>query len=206
MKNIENNYRKMLLSVLGVTILTVAVIGISFAAYVGTKTSEVNKISTGTITFSYAEPTNGITLNNAVPVSDSVGKQLNNTFDFTVNTTTTNALTIPYVVTMTKANATEGELWLSDSDVTVYVTKNNDDVALPETKVSDLTTFDRNGDSSNTKLLFDSSHIHNSDVTNNTISTNYTFRMWVNQSANLDGVDSHVYKVFINVDSAIKGQ
>jgi len=59
----ENNSRKVLLSVLGVAILLVAVVGISFAAYTFTDQSdEANTINTGTITMSYTEPENGIKL------------------------------------------------------------------------------------------------------------------------------------------------
>ena len=64
----ENSSRKVLLSVLGVAILVVAVIGVSFALYSTSSTGKVNSISTGTITMSYTEPSNGINLTNALPI------------------------------------------------------------------------------------------------------------------------------------------
>ena len=50
----ESGSKKVLLSVLGVAILVVAVVGISFAAFSFTNTSDENSIQTGTITMSYA--------------------------------------------------------------------------------------------------------------------------------------------------------
>ena len=84
----DNNSKQILLSVLGVAILVVAVVGVSFAAFSYSKTGEkVNTITTGTITMSYSETTNGINLTNALPMTDGVGKALkdeNQYFDFTV--------------------------------------------------------------------------------------------------------------------------
>ena len=72
----EDNSRKVFLSVLGVAILLVAVVGVSFALYSTSSTGKDNSISTGTITMSYTEPTNGILLENALPISDAAGKTL----------------------------------------------------------------------------------------------------------------------------------
>ena len=52
----DNNSKQVLLSVLGVAILVVAVVGVSFAAFTFSQTGQkVNTISTGTITMSYSE-------------------------------------------------------------------------------------------------------------------------------------------------------
>ena len=73
----ENSSKQVLLSVLGVAILVVAVVGVSFAAFSYSKTGEkVNTITTGTITMEYTEDTNGINLTNALPMSDGVGTNL----------------------------------------------------------------------------------------------------------------------------------
>ena len=50
----ENNSKKVLLSVLGVAILVVAVVGVSFAAFSFANTSDkANQIQVGTITMSF---------------------------------------------------------------------------------------------------------------------------------------------------------
>ena len=96
--NNTNSSKQVLVSILGVAILIVAVVGISFAAFSYSKTGTVaNTITTGTITMSYSEPTNGINLTNALPITDTAGKALtgnNNTFDFTVAATVSGSTTM----------------------------------------------------------------------------------------------------------------
>ena len=69
----ENNQKKMLLSVLGVAILVVAVIGISFAAYSTFFKSEANSVTTGTIMVSYDESGSAINVADAMPMTDENG-------------------------------------------------------------------------------------------------------------------------------------
>mgnify|MGYP001267683477 CR=1 FL=1 len=88
-ENNSNSSKQILISILGVAILIVAVVGISFAAFSYSKTGEKeNTITTGTITMSYTEGKNGITLTDALPITDDAGKALSaegQYFDFTVN-------------------------------------------------------------------------------------------------------------------------
>ena len=73
----DNNSKQVLLSVLGVAILVVAVVGVSFAAFTFSQTGNVeNTITTGTISMTYTEPENGINLTNAMPMTDDSGKVL----------------------------------------------------------------------------------------------------------------------------------
>ena len=76
-ENNSNSSKQILISILGVAILIVAVVGISFAAFTYAKTgTTTNTITTGTITMSYTEPTNGINLTDALPITDDAGKGL----------------------------------------------------------------------------------------------------------------------------------
>ena len=207
-ENSQNSQKKIILAVLGVAILVVAVVGISFAAYTGSNTGNVNKVSTGTIMFSYAEPDNGIDIKNASSIDDATGKTLTDKFDFTVTTTTTNALSIPYVISLTK----DAGNTIPDSAVNVYLTKNSDaDVVRDVTAVSALPSYTRGSDTTNTKLLADKDngnavHSHAAGATDNTIETSYTFRMWVNQGATLDSSKTQTFKALINVDSVVNAQ
>jgi len=137
--NNNNSSKQILLSVLGVAILVVAVVGISFAAFSYSKTGTVaNTITTGTITMSYSEPTNGINLTNALPITDTAGKALkgdNNTFDFSVSATVSGATTINYAVTAVKGDGCT----VADSGVKVYLTDQADASIIAPTKVSALT-------------------------------------------------------------------
>ena len=116
----ENNSRKVFLSVLGVAILLVAVVGISFAAYtLSTTSTTANTINTGTITMSYTEPENGIDLRDALPVADATAMAWeDDVFSFTVAATASGTVTVPYEISVQKTEGT-----LSDSQVKVYLTK-----------------------------------------------------------------------------------
>lgn len=120
--NNNNSSKQVLVSILGVAILVVAVVGISFAAFSYSKTGTVsNTITTGTITMTYTEPTNGINLTDALPITDDAGKILKGdgkTFDFTVGATVAGTTTINYVITAVKDAASD----LPDTGVKVYLT------------------------------------------------------------------------------------
>ena len=143
MKDNNNNSKQVLLSVLGVAILVVAVVGVSFAAfsYQGIGVRE-NTITTGTINMSYTEPSNGIKLVNALPTSDANGMALtgtNNVFDFTVSAKINGSgnTTINYAITAVKDPSST----VADSAIKVYLTNmdsNADSQILAPTKVSDL--------------------------------------------------------------------
>ena len=137
-ENSSNSSKQILLSVLGVAILVVAVVGISFAAFSYSKTGDVsNTITTGTITMGYTEPTNGINLTDALPITDTAGKALsgdNNTFDFTVTATIAGTTTINYAITAVKGDGCT----VADDGIKVYLTDQNDAEVLAPTKVTAL--------------------------------------------------------------------
>ena len=69
--------RQILLSILGLAILVVAVVGVSYAIFSTTLSgSKINTLSSGTINMSYVEVSNGISIINAMPMSDTDGKAL----------------------------------------------------------------------------------------------------------------------------------
>ena len=137
-ENSSNSSKQILISILGVAILIVAVVGISFAAFTYAKTgATTNTITTGTITMGYTEPTNGINLTDALPITDTAGKALsgdNNTFDFTVTATIAGTTTINYAITAVKGDGCT----LADDGIKVYLTDQNDAEVLAPTKVTAL--------------------------------------------------------------------
>ena len=84
----EQSSRKTLLIILAVTILVISVISLSFATFQQEyKDDSSNSIATGNISMNYTESINGISIVNAMPTSDVVGKALKGTgeyFDFTI--------------------------------------------------------------------------------------------------------------------------
>ena len=202
----DNSSKQILLSVLGVAILVVAVVGVSFAAFSYSKTGEkVNTITTGSIVMSYNETTNGINLVNALPMSDEDGIALSGMeedneqyFDFNVSATITGATTINYIITATK----ELDSDIPDSAIKVYLTSMDADAdsqILAPTLVSALETTDAT-DTTNTGAPEDQYKLHE-----NTFSTSltrkYRLRMWIDENYSNLGT-SGTYKLRVNVYGA----
>lgn len=202
----ENNSRKVFLSVLGVAILLVAVVGISFAAYtITTASTESNTISTGTITMSYTEPENGINLTNALPVADDTAKvwtEDGKVFSFTVAATASGTVTVPYEISVQKTEGT-----LADSAVKVYLTKGTlgNETAVYGPAKMDALMVAQNKSSLRTSV--DAYKIHTETVnfvngTADNATVNYNLRIWVD--ANAEVSDGENYKILVHVDSAVK--
>lgn len=120
----SNSSKQILLSVIGIAILVVAVVGVSFAFYNYTKTGQLNTVRTGTITFNTSSSVINITNLFPIKKSEVADEQLNvgmgtvtitgstdyvNGIDFTVTAesvsdsigTTTGKLPISIAVTAT---------------------------------------------------------------------------------------------------------
>ena len=141
MKKENNNSKSTALIILCVIILILAVIGVSYAAIFYSKMGEkVNRVTTGTMTMSYSENTNGINITNVNPMSDDVGRSLNDEnqyFDFTVSASMSGNVIINYTITAIK----EADSTLPNNAVKVYLTSLNngrETQVLAPTKISDL--------------------------------------------------------------------
>ena len=196
MKKKNNNFKSTALIILCVIILILAVFGVSYAAIFYSKMGEnINRVTTGTMTMSYSENTNGINITNASPISDAVGKNLNDEnqyFDFTVSASMSGSIIINYTITAIR----EADSTLSDSAVKVYLTNltNDEEVqVLAPTKLSDLhVSSNRNiGVPNGQFILFNGNF-------NKTESLNYRLRMWVADDYDLSDI-SQTYKLRVNV-------
>ena len=182
----DNNSKQVLLSVLGVAILVVAVVGVSFAAFTFSQTGEVvNKITTGTISMSYSEPENGITLTDTMPMEDASGMALsgaNNTFDFTVAATINGSgtTTINYAITA----VTEPDDVLTDDYVKVYLTNSaNTGVGNAATPIKVSALEKTNSDVSGAQ---DDEYILEKGTFTKNQSNQYKLRMWVSADYPID--------------------
>lgn len=197
MKSENNkNSKSILLIIICIIILLLAVIGISYAAIFYSKSGEnINRVTTGTMTMSYSENTNGINLTNAYPMTDDIGKSLNDQnqyFDFTVSATMGGNVIINYVITATK----ELDSTLPDNAVKVYLTNisnGNETQVLAPTKISNLqvTSESQSNAPSGQFILFNSNF-------NKTESRSYRLRMWVASDYVLPNF-SQTYKLRVNV-------
>ena len=195
-KKEHENKNKIIVSVLGLVLLLVFVVGITYAVFTYTKKGNVeNTIRTGKITMSYTEGENGITLENAYPMEDSVGKVLsdpNQIFDFTVNINLYGSKTpVSYEVTAEKdENST-----LGDSDVRIYLEKSSDGTNY--NAVSQPSGYIPMGDADEfgaqaTEMLLDRGN------TTDTVTYNYRLRMWVGSNYQVSGEERH-FTLKVNV-------
>ena len=196
----NNNSKQVLLSVLGVAILVVAVVGVSFAAFSYSKTGEkVNTITTGTITMSYSETTNGINLTNALPMTDGVGKALQDEdqyFDFTVNATIAGNTTINYAITATK----EADSTLPESGVKLYLTNMDEDADSQIMAPTKFNAIPKTTSGEVSSAPADQAELYNGTF-NSTDSHDYRLRMWVADDYVVTGT-SQTFKVRVNVYGA----
>lgn len=105
-KEKDNSSRVILLSLLAITILVISVISVSFATFLRVQEGmKSNTISTGNISMNYTEDTNGISITDALPTSDAIGKTLKGKgeyFDFTINSTIVGDVSVSYEIAAIK--------------------------------------------------------------------------------------------------------
>jgi hypothetical protein len=200
----DNSSKKIVLSVLGIAILIVAVVGISYAVFATTLTgTKENTLTTGTISMTYTEDTNGISITNAMPTSDTDGKALtgtNNVFDFTVSSTITGVTTINYEVVAEKVTVATP---IADDQVRLYLEKDVSGTytATPITSTPQpftaTTVASSLGSPAGVMLLY-SGTFTNSTATSNTYSDKFRLRMWLASTATIDGT-SKSFQVKVDV-------
>ena len=211
--NNNNSSKQILLSVLGVAILVVAVVGISFAAFSYSKTGEVsNTITTGTITMTYTEPTNGISLTDALPITDDAGKALKGdgkTFDFTVGATVAGTTTINYAITAVKDATSD----LPDTGVKVYLTSTSGETETAVLGPKLVSQLDKTVAGNDAGAPADQ-YVLKTGTYTATGTDNYRLRMWVDsnygqKTGNANTTEfaaQHKYILKVNVYGAAKAQ
>ncbi len=113
----SNSSKQILLSVIGVAILVVAVVGVSFAFFNYTRSGAANQVKTGTIMFESTQTR--INVENVFPVSsEAVGTDTTNvkTAEVTIKGNTTYNKGIDFTVKATDVNMVAGE---AGSEVTI---------------------------------------------------------------------------------------
>ena len=197
--------KKMIISILGILMLVVVTVGVTYAVFTYTKlgTTE-NIVTTGTLKFLYTENTgvgNGINIENAFPVSDAVGKSYDTdkyVFDFSVEATNSGIEEIPYEVTLRKKSTST----VPAKNVKVYLTDMTDDAdteILVPTLYSDLiqTTIDVGEEVEKT--------IYNGTVLGGELAylKDFRLRMWIDEKSNQDDINGKIFTSLVNVYSNV---
>ena len=194
--------KQVLLTLIAIISLIVITVGVTYAFFNYAKEGATdNTIKTGSITFLYTEVSGvgkGISLTDAYPIADSIGKVQvgeGKVFDFKVTSNISMNSNIDYQVTARKKTGST----LSNSAVKVYLTEvNGTEQELLLSKYSELDQTDK-VDSSK----FDERILYEGTVPANTknYEKNFKLRMWVSDDTDFsDGsMNDKTFTLTVNV-------
>ena len=165
-------------------LMLVAIVGVSFAAFNFSQQGNTpNKITTGSITMTYEESDNTISLNGALPTTDETGMVRLNPgeyFDFTVSSEIVGDVNINYEISAKEV----GDGTIDGSNIKLYLTRLAEDgeeqLMTPETYNEETTENTYTGRPSGEMSLYTSSM-------NSSESNNYRLRMYVDEGYNPQG-------------------
>ena len=194
--------KQVLLTLLGVISLIVITVGVTYAFFNYAKEGTTdNTIQTGSITFLYTEVSGvgkGISLTEAYPVADSIGKVQvgeGKVFDFKVTSNISMNSNIGYQVTARKKTGST----LANSAVKVYLTEvNGTEQELLLSKYSELSQTDRvDANKYTEKVLYESRVPANTS----NYEKNFRLRMWVSDDTDFtDGsMNDKIFTLTVNV-------
>lgn len=195
----EEKNGKLYFILLALLLVVLLAIGISAVAVTVTKKGDkVNTITTGNISLDYTEDTNGITITNAMPLTDAAGKKLSGAdqyFDFSVISTITGQANITYEISALKlAKST-----LDDKDVKLYLEKKESGVykeVMKPTTFSPLASKSDIGSEEGTMILY-------KDTVKSSQTDRYRLRMWLDENAKIDNI-SRTFTVQVAIHATAK--
>ena len=198
----KNKKKQIIITLVAIISLIVITVGVTYAFFNYAKEGTTdNTIKTGSITFLYTEVSGvgkGISLTDAYPVADSIGKVQvgeGKVFDFKVTSNISMNSNIGYQVTARKKTGST----LANSAVKVYLTEvNGTEQELLLSKYSELSQTDK-VDSSK----FDERILYEATVPANTSNyeKNFRLRMWVDENTDFsDGsMNDKTFTLTVNV-------
>ena len=198
----KNKKKQIIITLIAIISLIVITVGVTYAFFNYAKEGTTdNTIKTGSITFLYTEVSGvgkGISLTEAYPVADSIGKVQvgeGKVFDFKVTSNISMNSSIGYQVTARKKTGST----LANSAVKVYLTEvNGTEQELLLSKYSELSQTDK-VDSSK----YDERILYEATVPANTANyeKNFRLRMWVDENTDFsDGsMNDKAFTLTVNV-------
>lgn len=192
----ENNSKQAVLSIVGIAVLVIAVVGVSFAFFTYSKTGTTNNVITaGSIVFEFTEDTNGLALTDQFPQSAAEGKS-NPTFTFSVTgTLPTTMQPINYRVYAIKgdlpADHTEANR-LKDSEVSLYLTTTGGTITAGYgTDGAPATGVTAGSATAGTGLQVANGTI---EATGSEVKDTYSITMWVNNTVTISDTETATYR------------
>ena len=192
----ENNSKQAVLSIVGIAVLVIAVVGVSFAFFTYSKTGTTNNVITaGSIVFEFTEGKNGLALTDQFPQSAAEGKR-NPTFTFSVTgTLPTTMQPINYRVYAIKgdlpADHTEANR-LKDSEVSLYLTTTGGTITTGYgTDGAPATGVNAGTATAGTGLQVANGTI---EATGSKVEDTYSITMWVNNTVTISDTETATYR------------
>ena len=143
-------------------------IGISFAVWNYSFVGSANTIDTEDVSLEFLESNiDIISIENALPISDSDGKAQDETFNFAVTSKASKEINIKYTLKIENLSIDTGYTQLSDDEVKVYLTDYDDNMLVSPVKISDLSNYS----------LY--SKLNSHSKTNTKITDKYKLRVWI---------------------------
>ena len=198
----KNKKKQIIITLIAIISLIVITVGVTYAFFNYAKEGTTdNTIKTGSITFLYTEVSGvgkGISLTDAYPVADSIGKVQvgeGKVFDFKVTSNISMNSSIGYQVTARKKTGST----LANSAVKVYLTEvNGTEQELLLSKYSELSQTDRvDANKYTEKVLYESRVPANTS----NYEKNFRLRMWVSDDTDFtDGsMNDKTFTLTVNV-------
>ena len=198
----KNKKKQIIITLIAIISLIVITVGVTYAFFNYAKEGTTdNVVKTGSITFLYTEVSGvgkGISLTDAYPVADSIGKVQvgeGKVFDFKVTSNISMNSSIGYQVTARKKTGST----LDDSAVKVYLTEvNGTEQELLLSKYSELSQTDRvDANKYTEKVLYESRVPANTS----NYEKNFRLRMWVSDDTDFtDGsMNDKTFTLTVNV-------
>lgn len=201
---IQTESKQILLSIISIAVLIIAFVGVSYATFVTVfEDSQINGISTGTISLKLKNENGTLSMENAMPVSDADGMMLddNNVYDFEVQSMLSAQTTLNYEIYVEKIKTDKPTL--SNSDVRFYLEKYEDN-AYKSTLITQnpqpFIPLENNsflGSKKGSMILY-SGTLSNMTSHNKEIKDSFRLRMWVAQDTVIDSI-SRDFNIKLNV-------
>ena len=180
--------RKEILIIGLMLLLVIALIGVSYAAFRFTGVGQrENTITTGSITMTYEESSNTISLNGALPTTDETGKKRLNPgeyFDFTVSSKISGDVNINYEITA-KDVTDSGARKIDGSNIKLYLTRLTDDGAEEQVMSPEIYN-EESSDNNFTGRPAGEMSLYTSSMSSSESNT-YRLRMYVDEDYNPQG-------------------
>ena len=135
-------------------------------------------ISTDTISFSYIENEDKISITSVNPLSDTDGKAQSNYFEFNVSSNLTSGMSVDYEILISRITATNN---FNDSDVKIYLTDGNNNQIVEPTIISNLVD--------NSKIIRAKTIYTNNFTYNNSNAVQvhtYRLRVWLKEDIDMN--------------------